>query len=185
MRPLAADQLVAFLAVARERGFSRAAARLGLTQSAVSQAVARLEAELGTALFVRQRRGTVPTPAGRALEEHAQRVLDEMDRARASLQAIGEVREGTLTIGTSDTLACYVLPPVIAAFRARFPGVDLRLDNRPSPGTAARVAERQLDLGLVTLPLPDGLRAGGRPVAERLRIEPRALQEEVAICPPA
>ena len=182
--PLNADQLVTFLAVARERGFSRAAARLGRTQSAVSQAVARLEAELSVTLFVRQKRTTSLTPAGRALEEHAQRVLDEMERARASLQALGELREGSLTVGTSDTLACYVLPPVITAFRARFPGVDLRLDNRPSPATAARVVERQLDLGLVTLPLPDGLRAGGRPALEKLRIEPLSVQEEVAICPP-
>jgi DNA-binding transcriptional LysR family regulator len=184
MVPLDADQLAAFLAVARERGFSRAAARLGRTQSAVSQAIARLEADLGATLFVRQRRTTVLTAAGRALEEHAQRVLDEMERARASLQALAEVRAGSLTVGTSDTLAYYVLPPVIAAFRARFPGVDLRLDNRPSPATAVRVAERQLDLGLVSLPLPEGLRTGGRPVAGRLRVEALAAQEEVAICPP-
>jgi DNA-binding transcriptional LysR family regulator len=182
--PLDAGQLAAFLAVARARGFSRAAARLGRTQSAVSQAIARLEAELGVTLFVRGRRATVLTPAGQALAEHAERVLDEMDRARARLQALSAVREGSLTVGTSDTLACYVLPPVIGAFRARFPAVDLRLDNRPSPATAARVAERQLDLGLVSLPLPEGLRAGGRPARERLRIEPLAAQEEVAICPP-
>jgi DNA-binding transcriptional LysR family regulator len=110
MTPLPPDQLLAFLAVARERGFSRAASRLGRTQSAVSQAVARLEADLGVRLFARSRRSTTLTPAGRALEEHAQRVLDEMDRARAALQALSELREGSLTVGTSDTLACHVLP---------------------------------------------------------------------------
>ncbi len=85
-------------------------------------------------------------------------MLEEMERAREGLQALGELREGPLAVGTSDTLACYVLPPVIAAFRARYPGVDLRLDNRPSPATAERVAERAVDLGVVTLPLPPELR---------------------------
>jgi DNA-binding transcriptional LysR family regulator len=184
MHPLNADQLLAFAAVARERGFSRAARQLGRTQSAVSQAVARLEEDLGARLFLRQRRTTELTPAGRLLLPRAQRVLDEMEQARDSLSALDELREGSLVIGTSDTLACYLLPPVIAAFRARYPGVELRLDNRPSPATAVRVAERTVDLGVVTLPLPADLRAGGRPAAERLQIEPLAAQEEVLICSP-
>jgi DNA-binding transcriptional LysR family regulator len=184
MAPLDADQLVAFATVAREQGFSRAARRLGRTQSAVSQAVARLELELGTALFLRRGRTTEPTAAGRALLPRAQRILDEMARARESLKALAELRTGGLAVGTSDTLACYVLPPVISAFRARYPGVELRLDNRPSPATAERVVERAVDVGVVTLPLPPALRAGGRPLLERLRVERLARQEEVAICPP-
>jgi DNA-binding transcriptional LysR family regulator len=184
MAPIDADQLLAFVTVARERGFSRAARRLGRTQSAVSQAIARLEADLGGRLFLRGGRGAELTAAGRALLGGAQRILEEMERARQGLQALGELRQGLLTVGTSDTLACHVLPPVIAAFRARHPGVDLRLDNRPSPVTAERVAERAVDLGVVSLPLPPDLRAAGRPLAERLQVEPLARQEEVAICPP-
>lgn len=184
MAPIDSDQLAAFAAVARERGFSRAARRLGRTQSAVSQAVARLEEDLGARLFLRQGRTTELTPAGRLLLDRAHRVLDEMDRAREGLQSLAELREGSLVVGTSDTLAYYLLPPAIAAFRARYPGVELRLDNRPSPATAERVAERAVDLGVVTLPLPSELRIGGRPAAERVRAEPLAPHEEVAICPP-
>ncbi len=184
MAPLNSDQLLAFAAVARERGFSRAARRLARTQSAVSQAVARLEEDLGTRLFLRQGRTVELTPAGRLLLDRAGRVLDEMDGARESLQALAELREGSLVVGTSDTLACHLLPPVITAFRTRYPGVELRLDNRPSPAIAERVAERAVDVGVVTLPLPPGLRIGGRPAAERLRIEPLTSYQEVAICPP-
>ncbi|MGC3996877.1 MAG: LysR family transcriptional regulator [Anaeromyxobacter sp.] len=182
--PLASDQLLAFVAVARERGFSRAAQRLGRTQSAVSQAIARLEADVGARLFLRRGRTTELTEAGRVLLARAQRVLDEMAGARASLQALGELREGLLTVGTSDTLAYYVLPPVLAAFRGRYPGVDLRLVNRPSPATAEQVVERTVDVGVITLPLPADLRVGGRPILERVRVEPLAAQDEVAICPP-
>jgi DNA-binding transcriptional LysR family regulator len=183
MNPLDGDQLRAFVEVARERGFSRAGARLGRTQSAVSQLVARLERDLGARLFTRRGRTTELSPAGVALLERAQRILDEMDRARDGVRALGEVRLGRLVVGTSDTLACHLLPKVIAAFRARYPGIDLRLDNRPSPATAVRVAERAVDLGVVTLPLPPGLLAGGRPLAGRLRVEPLQRQEEVAIVP--
>ncbi len=184
MRPLEADQLLAFVTVARERGFSRAARRLARTQSAVSQAVARLEADLDVRLFVRSGRTTELSAAGRALLERAERILDEMDRAREGLAALHALEAGLLVVGTSDTLAYYVLPPILAAFRARHPGVELRLDNRPSPATAERVVERAVDVGVVTLPLPAGLRVGGRPAAERLHLEPLARQEEVVICPP-
>lgn len=179
MQPIDADQLLAFVTVARERGFSRAARRLGRTQSAVSQAVARLEGDLGTRLLARGR-ATEPTAAGRVLLQRAERILGEMERAREGLRALDELAAGALTVGTSDTLACYVLPPVLAAFRARYPAVELRLDNRPSPATAARVVEREIDVGVVTLPLPRDARAP----AERLRLERLARQEEVAICPP-
>jgi LysR family cyn operon transcriptional activator len=182
--PIDSVRLHVFLAVAQERGFSRAARVLGKTQSSVSQAVAQLETEIGHRLFVRERRATTLTEAGRLLREHAERMFDEMGRARARLDAAAELRAGELCIGTSDTLAYHLLPRVLARFRRRYPGVELRLDNRPSPATAIAVAERRVHVGVVTLPLPDELRVGGRPLGERVRIEPLCEQEEVAICPP-
>jgi DNA-binding transcriptional LysR family regulator len=172
---LDSERLRAFVAVARARNFSRAARRLGKTQPSVSQAVARLERDLGQRLFVRQGRTTHLAPAGRLLLDHAERILDEMERARTRLSGLAELREGELVVGTSDTLACYLLPPVFAAFRARYPGVELRLDNRPSPATAIQVAERAVDLGVVTLPV-----AGD----ERVRREPLVPYRDVLICPP-
>ena len=162
--PLDADRLVAFVTVAQERGFSRAARVLGKTQSAVSQAVLQLERELGQPLLVRDGRVSHVTEAGATLLEHAERILDEMSRARERLSSLSALETGRLGIGTSDTLACHVLPPVLAAYRARHPGVELRLDNRPSPATAVAVAERRVDVGVVALPLPAGLESRGRPV---------------------
>src|SRR5687768_996714 len=117
--PIDSGRLHTFLVVAREGGFSRAARRLARTQSSVSQAVALLERELGAKLFQREGRGARPTEAGRLLADHAQRIFEEMARTRSHLEAAADLRAGELLIGASDTLACYLLPPLLAAFRAR------------------------------------------------------------------
>jgi DNA-binding transcriptional LysR family regulator len=182
--PLDADRLLAFVTVARERGFSRAARALGKTQSAVSQAVLHLERELGHALLVRDGRSSHVTEAGATLLEDAERILADMANARDRLSALGGVTTGRLRIGASDTLACHVLPSVLAAFRARHPGVDLHLDNRPSPATAVEVAERRTDVGVVALPLPAALEVRGRPIRERVIVEPLAPYADVVILPP-
>jgi DNA-binding transcriptional LysR family regulator len=177
-------RLRAFAAVAREGGFSRAARALGQTQSSVSQAVAALEREVGEPLFVRAGRRVDMTEAGRVLLAHAERAFAELDAAAGELAALRDLHAGTLAVGTSDTLATWLLPPVFGRFRARHPGVELRLDNRTSPAIAEQVAARRLDLGVVSLPLPADLRLdGGRPDAA-LRIEPLADQPDLLICPP-
>lgn len=175
---LRSDRLRVFLAVNEEGGFSRAAAALGQTQSSVSQVIAALEEEVGEALFVRDRQGTRLTEAGQALLGPAERVQGALEEARQALKALDGEVSGPLAIGTSDTLATYILPPVLAAYRARYPGVALRLDNRPSPAVALKVAARELDLGLVSLPLPE------QGVDGSLRQQPLLRQQDVVILAP-
>jgi DNA-binding transcriptional LysR family regulator len=177
------ERLRAFLSVAEEGGFSRAARRLGQSQSSVSQAVRALEEELGEQLVVRQGRGSALTEVGQLVREHARRVFEELARMTAAIEARRELKVGRLTLGTSDTIATYVLPPVFARFRAQFPDVELALDNRPSPALAERVAARELDLAVVSLPLPEGLTLGGKKASELLHVEPLAAQRDVLIVP--
>ena len=177
-------RLRAFAAVAHQGGFSKAAKELGKTQSSVSQAVLLLERELGQALFVRDGHTPRLTDAGRVLLVHATRIFEEMALAEAELAGLESLTFGELVLGTSDTLACYFLPPVFAAFLARYPKVELRIDNRPSPVIAERVSERKVDLGIVSLPLPASLEVSGHPVAERLDCLVLAPQEDVAVCSP-
>lgn len=184
MEVLDANRLSVFVAVARERGFSRAARVLGKTQSAVSQAVLQLEKELGQPLFARDGRVARLTAPGKLLLARAERILAEMSVARSELLALDELRGGELVIGTSDTLAYYLLPPYLAAFRARYPEIELRLANRPSPATAELVFERGADLGVVTLPLPESLELGGRPARERLELVSLGPARDVVIVPP-
>jgi DNA-binding transcriptional LysR family regulator len=176
-------RLRAFLAVANARGFSTAARELGQSQSSLSQAVGALEDELGQPLFVRDGRSIHLTEAGRILKVHAERALAELARATDALSALRDLTAGSLLVGTSDTLASYLLPPVFAAFRARYPDVELRLDNRTSPAVAERVAQHRVDLGVISLPLPKTLRIGGRPAGDVLSVETLRPQREVVICP--
>ncbi len=177
-------RLAAFSAVATAGGFSKAAKQLGKTQSSVSQAVLLLERELGQKLFARDGHRPRLTDAGRALLARATRIFEEMALAESELAGLSALDSGELVLGTSDTLACYFLPPVLAAFRERYPKVELRIDNRPSPVIAERVSEGQVDLGIVSLPLPASLVVSGRAVSERLDCVELAPQEDVAVCSP-
>jgi DNA-binding transcriptional LysR family regulator len=176
---LRSDRLKVLVAVVDAGGFSRGARALALTQSTVSQAIAALEADVGEPLFVRAGREVQLTEAGRVLDEHAREVLRSVESAREAVRALRQVASGTLALGASDTLSTHLLPPVFAAFRARYPGIALQLDNRPSPAIAARVAARQLDVGVVSLPLPSSL----SPSVLSLKQVPLVHQRDVVVMP--
>lgn len=171
---LDSERLRAFQAVARAGGFSRAAVRLHKTQPAISQAVRALEDQVGEPLFHRLGRRVRLTSAGEILLEHVDEAFAALEIARQRLQARGSLEAGELVIGTSDTNACYVLPPVLAAFRDAYPGVEVRISNRPSPATERQVEAREVDVGFVTLPV----------ASPKLVAEPLMLREDVAIFAP-
>ena len=145
----------AFLAVAEERHFGAAAARLHLVQSSVSAAVARLERELGARLLDRSPRSVSLTAAGEAVLPEARRLLAAADRMR--LAAGGEAGlTGSVRLGTFSALPLLDLPRLLAAFAAAHPRVEVRLSTSSSgsSGLAADIRAGRLDVGLVALP-PD------------------------------
>ena len=95
---------------------------------------------MGQPLFDRSSRKLRLTEAGEALQRHAAGVGDALEQARSALQQLDDVVTGTLLLGATDTLATHLLPPVFAAFRRAHPGVELHLDNRPSPAMPTRAA---------------------------------------------
>ena len=171
---LDSERLRTFRAVARTGGFSRAAVQLHKTQPAVSQSVRALEDDVGEPLFHRLGRQVRLTAAGEILLEHVEQSFAVLDAARSRLQALSSLEAGELGIGTSDTNACYVLPPVLAAFRHAYPGVEVRISNRPSPVTERQVESREVDVGFVTLPVE----------SPKLAAEPLLVREDVAIFAP-
>src|SRR5688572_9400625 len=114
--------LTAFAAVAEERSFSRAARRLHRTQPAVSQAVRRLEEELGDRLFDRSSRNTVLTEAGTLLLDHASRLLRLATDARAAVRELHDMKRGRVIIGANEA-AVHAVLPVIRDFTAEHPQV--------------------------------------------------------------
>src|ERR1700744_4360261 len=101
-----------------ERGsFSAAAESLSYTQSAVSQAIARLEAETGAPLVIRGRRGVTPTPAGAALVKGAERIFEEVRAAEADVAAVMGVRSGRLRVGSFPSGGSTLMPLAVARFR--------------------------------------------------------------------
>jgi DNA-binding transcriptional LysR family regulator len=142
-------QLEVFLAVARERSFSLAAKRIHSSQPTLSEHVAELEDELGRKLFYRRSGEVTMTEAGRVFEPYAAGVVTAVENARQALIEMDGLGHGSLLIGASTTPGLYVLPRIVAVFRDKYPGVDLKLQIANSQVIEGRVRERELDLGIV------------------------------------
>ena len=151
-----------FIAVAEEGGFTAAARRIGIVQSAVSGSVRALERELGQALLERTTRRVTLTDAGAALLPEARRVVAAVAAARDAVDAAGGGLRGTVRLGAMHALvlAPIRLPDLLAGFRAEHPGVEIRLLHGPTSTEKVRqVRDGRLDLALVGLapPAPAGV----------------------------
>jgi DNA-binding transcriptional LysR family regulator len=135
--------------VLAQGSFSEAAGALNYTQSAVSQAIATLEAEAGVPLVERDRRGVRPTSAGERLNEHAGRILSQLDAAEAELGAIAGIRGGELRLASFPTAGATLMPLAIAAFRAAHPDVSLSLVEGEPEELTPRLRDGEFDLGLI------------------------------------
>lgn len=152
-------ELQVFVAVAQERSFSRAAARLHRTQPAVSQAVKRLEAELDERLFDRSSQGGRLTEAGEILLDYAQRLTRLKDEAEGAVRELQDLRRGRVLIGANEG-AVHVLLPVIERFRRAHPHAQAEVRRVPARQMAREVLGRALDFGVFTFPPRErGLRA--------------------------
>src|SRR5437764_11982858 len=136
-------------AVVSHGSFSAAAESLSYTQSAVSQAIARLEAETGASLVVRDRRGVRPTVAGTTLVEHASAIFAQIDAAEADLAAVLGVRGGRLRVASFPSAGATLMPLAIATFRERHPDVTLTLAEGEPEEIAPRLRVGELDLALL------------------------------------
>ena len=166
-------QLEVFSGVYELRSFSRTASALRLTQSTVSEHVRLLEEELGTRLFDRLSRETVPTRAGELLYGYAKQMLALRAEARQALgEFLGQVT-GNLLVGGSTIPGEYVLPAVIGRFRERHPRVSITLQISDTRGIVHAVLEGQVDVGVV----------GADPSGRGLEVKPLMPDELVLVVP--
>src|ERR1700748_809402 len=124
------NALKIFLSVAHERSFSRAAAKVHRTQPAVSQAVRRLEVELGEQLFDRSSKSGTPTVAGGRLQNSGRRLVRRAEEPESAVRELRDLRRGRVLIGANEA-AVHTLLPLIASFRQRVP--DIAVDVRRVP----------------------------------------------------
>jgi DNA-binding transcriptional LysR family regulator len=135
--------------VAYRGSFSAAAEELSYTQSAVSQQIAALEAEAGTALLQRRARGVSLTAAGQVLLGHAEGILAQLEAAEGALAEIAGLRGGRLRMASFPTAGATLMPLAIATFRASYPDVELTLSEGEPEEIAPRLRAGELDLALL------------------------------------
>ncbi len=138
-----------FQAVALLGSYSRAAEQLGISQPAVSMQVSRLEEALGVPLVTVRGRHVELTEAGAAMAEYAARIFRLSDEAQSAMEEFRGLRRGRLRLAASSTPGAYVLPGVVAAFRAAHSGVQVALQITNTRGAIRAVAEGLADLGVV------------------------------------
>src|SRR3989475_3895210 len=146
-----------FLAVAHERSFSRAAAKVHRTQPAVSQAVRRLETDLGEELIDRSSKSASLTDAGKVLQNYGQRLVRLAEEAESAMRELRDLRRGRVLIGANEA-AVHTLLPLIGKFRHSYPDIAIDVRRVPARQIAVEVQQGSLDFGALTFhPTEEGL----------------------------
>lgn len=161
-------------AVARHRHFTRAARELHVAQSALSQQVRRLEAELGAELFERTSRSVAPTEAGEAVAARARRILAEVDGIRGEIDELRGLVRGRVGVGALLPAGPLDVPRLLARFAEAFPGIEVGLREGTAGDMLRYLAADEVDAAFTLQPdLPDDL-----------EVEALGEEELVAVFPP-
>lgn len=152
---MADRRLQVFNAVVKYGSFTRAAERLFMTQPAVTFQIKQLEEHFNTRLLERGHGYATLTPAGEIVHNYAERILALNEEMEARVSELTDELAGTLNIGTSTTIAAYWLPKILEGFKRQYPRVIPRVSVGNSSLVAGRVANRDLDLGLIEIVTDD------------------------------
>jgi LysR family cyn operon transcriptional activator len=163
-----------FLAVADALHFTKAAESVHVSQPALSAQIKQLEEEMGTPLFDRVGRRIHLTRAGRIFQDHARRVLHEIEAARVAIDEMEGLQPGTLVIGALQTVNASLIPEIVARFSDAHPGIVLKVEELSGPDIEEGVTGGRLDTGIGFLP----------PVSGKLEAELLFEDDLVLIAPP-
>ena len=142
-------RLKVFLSVAKNLSFTKASQELFVSQPAITKHIQELETCYQVRLFDRQGNKISLTEAGKLLQEHSEKILEDYKRLEYEMHLLHNEYIGDLKLGASTTISQYVLPPLLANFIAKFPQVNLSLLNGNSREIEAALQEHRIDLGLV------------------------------------
>src|SRR5579862_2940462 len=146
--------LRSLLAVVDAGTITDAAERINVSQSALSRRLQQLETDLGAPLLVRGRHGIEPTALGRMAVDEGRAIVDRYDRLRESIGLHVDLHEGTVRVGGGATVASFLLPAAIAEFQSHHPGIRFQVKEAGSHEIAADVSAGDLEIGVVTRPVP-------------------------------
>ncbi len=147
------EQYKVFYTVANAGSFSEAAKQLYITQSAVSQQIRALENELGVMLFARGRKGAKLTSHGELLYGYAKRSLNEIDNAESIFSRMKTLDEGSLRIGSGDTITRYFLLQTLEKFNRKYPGIKIEIVNRVTGETLEKLNSGEVDVAFISMPV--------------------------------
>jgi len=167
-------QVRALVMIHEEGTFTKAAARLQISQPALSQQIKLLEREMGALLFERHGRQITWTAMGKIALARATQILLQLDQLQNDIDDLQLLRRGQLRIGTSDTICLYLLPAIIQAYRGQHPQIDIALSNRPSQEIVARLQAGSIDFGIITMPVQ----------AQGIETSYLCDRQDVAVCAP-
>ncbi len=142
-------QLEAFVQVANQRSFSRAAEALFLTQPSVTARIQALERDLGERLFERSGRGIRLTEVGECFLPHAERVLQTLNTGRDAIDSLRNLHSGSLILASATTVSTYVLPGLLKTFRARYPRIEVSVHSGRSEQVLQMTLQDEAQVGLV------------------------------------
>ena len=146
-------QIRAFLAVAQSLSFAVACERLHLSQSALSLTIKALEESLGGRLFSRTTRNVALTPEGESLLPLARRLIADWDNAEDEMRQRFTLQRGRVTLAAMPSFAGNLLPPILKTFRARYPKVNVTVNDVINEQVLEMVRDRQVELGVAFEPM--------------------------------
>ena len=141
-----------FRAAAHRASFTAAGKDLSLSQSTVSLHIKQLEVEFGAGLFVRSRKRVVLSEAGKVLLQYVDRIFAELHNAELAVREFSEVKRGTIRFGVGATTLIYSLPPVLAAFRRKYPHIEVAVTTGTTEVLLDALLANTLDLAVVMSP---------------------------------
>ena len=145
-------QMRYFIAVAEIRSISGGAASVGISQSAVTDAIRFIEAELGCEMFARHARGVILTREGQQFLRHARKIVDAMNDIRGGIAQNTDEVSGTLKVGATPTVTGYFLPDLLARYRQAFPSVKVAIVEEKSDYIEHMLVNGEIDLAILVVP---------------------------------
>jgi DNA-binding transcriptional LysR family regulator len=150
-------QLKVFLEVANSAGFTRAAEKMHIAQSALSTSIRKLEEELGVVLFNRRERKVVLTAEGEILAAHARDILQGVVKARQEIEDLRGLLKGEVKVGLTPMLSSFFFPKIISAFKRRHPGLQISIFGDSAWNIQQMVESGAIDMGIIVGAVPEEL----------------------------